>query len=325
VRRKREHLLNQIQAQAKQIETLMRELENVSSERDHKLSDHLESKFNHVRHSSDPVFDDSENLENSIADTESPDLNENPEANEVLAKWVAKAKESFKEFGTFLAIGGAALPKSYLMDADEDSDSTDEEYVDAEEPMDDDDDSIQITVEGHTTESPSGERSIHHKSSASSMDTSVTSSTRRRMHGESSKPANLPVEASPFGLFGNMMLKSPKSRENSVEPEEEAYSGPGIANENFFSASECANSRIDHQFPDCSFHSSRPECSRPQIGNHATPVAGYSHSKYHLPARCRESFQNIFRQHESFGISLGPSFVHGTQNDLSQSILVYRQ
>jgi len=236
VRRKREHLLNQIQAQAKQIETLMRELENVSSKRDQKIPDHLESKFNHVRLSSDPVFDDSENLENSIAETESPDQNENPEANEALAKWVAKAKESFQEFGTLLAIGGAALPKSYLMEADEGS--TDEEYVDAEEPVDDDGDSIRITVDDRTTEpSSEGEMRIHHKSSASSMDTNMTGITRRKMHAESSKPANLPVEASPFGLFGSMMLRSPKSREVSVEPEEEAYLGPGIANENFFSAS----------------------------------------------------------------------------------------
>ena len=236
-------MLNQIQAQAKQIETLMRELEAVSSKRDQNLPDHLESKLNGVQLSSDHVFDVSENLENGIAENESPDQNENPEANEVLAKWVAKAKESFQEFGTFIAIGGAALPKSYLMEADEDeAGSTDEEYVDAEEPGDDDEGSYKITVEGQTTEPMSvGERRIQHKSSASSMDTSMTANTsgqRRKLHAESSKPANLPVEASPFGLFGNMMLKSPRSREHSIEPEEEAYKGPGIANEDFFSASE---------------------------------------------------------------------------------------
>jgi hypothetical protein len=57
--RKRELLLNQIQSQAKQIENLMRELEKVAPNRDQRLPDHLESKF---QLSSDP------NLENGIDD-----------------------------------------------------------------------------------------------------------------------------------------------------------------------------------------------------------------------------------------------------------------
>ena len=238
---KREHLLNQIQTQAQQIESLMRELEKVSSRRDQNLPDHLESKFNDFQLSSDSVLDGSEaSLENGMAQTDSVGLNEDPKANEALADWIAKARESFQEFGTFIAIGGAALPKSYLMEHDDDeSESNDEEYPDAEDP-DDDDDSYKITVENREGGTPVSGRQIQHKSSASSMDTNTTTNTsqRKRNHGESARPANLPVEASPFGLFGNMILKSPKSRDNSVEPEEEDYKGPGIANEHFFSASE---------------------------------------------------------------------------------------
>lgn len=245
---KREHLLNQIQTQAQQIESLMRELEKVSSRRDQNLPDHLESKLNDFQLSSDPVLDGTEGLENGIVQTDSAGLNEDPKANEALADWIAKARESFQEFGTFLAIGGAALPKSYLMEDDEDeSELNDEEYPDADDP-DDDDDSYKIIVEDREGGVPVTGRQIQHKSSASSMDTNTTTNTsgqRRRNQGESAKPANLPVEASPFGLFGNMILKSPKSRDNSVEPEEEDYKGPGIANENFFSASEYNSSVVE--------------------------------------------------------------------------------
>jgi hypothetical protein len=320
--RKREHLLNQIQNQAKQIENLMRELEKVAPNRDQRLSDHLESKFNDFQLSSDP------NLENGI-DDDSALLSEDPEANEVLSDWIAKAKESFQEFGILLAIGGAALPKSYLMEEDEDeADSNEEEYMDAEEP-EDDDASYKITVEDQTPEAHVDERRIQHKSSTSSLNTSGTTNTsgqRRKNQSESSKPANLPVEASPFGLFGTMVLKSPKSRATSIEPEEEEYKGPGIANENFFSASEHI-SLIDYQYPDYfrSQTSSCSECSRSQVGVHATPVAGYSDSKHHHAAGGRETFQNLLRQHESFGVSLGSCFVHSSQNALSQSILVHRQ
>lgn len=254
--RKREHLLNQIQAQAKQIETLMRELEMLSSKHDQKLPDHLELKLDDVQLPSDQMLDDSEHVAK----------NESNEPNEVLDNWVAKAKESIQEFGSLIAMGEASLPKDFVMEKDEeDAGSTDEEYVDAEEP-DKDDGPYNITIEDQTTE-PMSERKIQHKSSASSMDTRASGQKRKIQ----AKPASLPVEAAPFGLFGNMMLKSPKSRDASVEPEEE-YKGPGIANENFFSK---LNLYTGYRLPDYVGHSSCSNGSWSQVGNPETPVASH--------------------------------------------------
>lgn len=242
----------------------MRELEKLSAKRDRKLPDQIEAKLNSVSLSSPPspssplLFDGSETSGTSADDSTTPlsptsaSNDGNPETNQALADWIAKAKESLQEFGTFIGIGGAALPKNYLIDISDDSDTSgEEEYVDVQDPLGDDD-GLEVVVERPTDDNGDHEMGsiagsmgisgkLQHKSSASSMGTNASTNTqKRRSQNESAKPANLPVAASPFGLFGDLMLKSPKSRDNSVEPEaEESYRGPGIANEDFFSASPC--------------------------------------------------------------------------------------
>jgi len=234
----------------------MRELEKLSAKRDRKLPDQIEAKLNSVSLSSPPspssplLFDGSETSAGDDSTTPfSPTSDGNPETNQALADWIAKAKESLQEFGTFIGIGGAALPKNYLIDISDDSDTSgDEEYVDVQDHLGDDD-GLEVVVErptddngDHEMDSIAGSMGIsgklQHKSSASSVGTS-TSTQKRRNQSESAKPANLPVAASPFGLFGDLMLKSPRSRDNSVEPETEGLYKGGIANEDFFSASPC--------------------------------------------------------------------------------------
>lgn len=181
---------------------------------------------------------------------------DNAVLNKAVEDWIAKARESLHEFGTFIGIGGAGMPKSYLVD---DSDSSDDDdFVDVQEELDDallgnDDDRYGIAVQDLSGEGTSTYREgsaprsqpLRHQSSNSSIGTVGTSVTAaanamprpKKLGNESlAKPANLPIEASPFGLFGNLSLKAgPKSRAGSAEPEEDG--GSGIANEDFFKSS----------------------------------------------------------------------------------------
>ena len=184
--------------------------------------------------------------------------------NKAVEDWIAKARESLHEFGTFIGIGGAGMPKSYLV---EDSDSEDDdEFVDVQEELDEGQLGNAEDRYGLAVQDPNGEgttyregtappqQHLRHQSSSSSIGTvgtemtGVTTGTsgtagtnalpRSKKGNETfARPANLPVEASPFGLFGNLSLKAgPKSRAGSAEPED--HDGSGIANDNFFKSSE---------------------------------------------------------------------------------------
>jgi hypothetical protein len=241
-------LLNQIQAQAKEIDRLMRELER-ATKRDQKLPDHMEDRIKAVNLSpsttvsslfSDPMF-----KEEGSSSPPSTHSRPNAETNLVVAAWIAKAKEHLQEFGTFIGLGGAALPQSYLIEDGESESSREDDFVDVDEDLDDDKYEVVIDL----PVSDGGDQEMAHAlgSAGSVRDESFgmglggtgNTTVRRRIPSESSKPANLPVEASPFGLFANLQLKKTKSRENSAEPKEEGDKGTGIANEDFFAASRC--------------------------------------------------------------------------------------
>ena len=168
-------------------------------------------------------------------------------ANKAVSDWIAKARQSLDHFGALVGIGGGALPQRYLIRENyEESDSSgDDEFVDVSEELDgfgNVDDRYEVAIEEPNSddmksEGPDGQRPLRPKSSASSLGTSGTgNSQHRRKGGDRSKPASLPVEASPFGLFGNMSLKS-RSRAGSAERDDEDK-GSGIANEDFFKPSE---------------------------------------------------------------------------------------
>ena len=168
-------------------------------------------------------------------------------ANKAVSDWIAKARQSLDHFGALVGIGGGALPQRYLIRENyEESDSSgDDEFVDVSEELDgfgNSDDRYEVAIEEPNSddmksEGLDGQRSLRPKSSVSSFGTSGTGNSQHRRRGDRSKPACLPVEASPFGLFGNMMLKS-SSRAGSAERDDEEDKGPGIANENFFKPSE---------------------------------------------------------------------------------------
>ena len=174
------------------------------------------------------------------------DENSDATTNQAVSDWIAKARQSLDHFGALVGIGGGAMPQRYLIRENyEESDSSDDdEYVDVSEELDvfgNSDDRYELAVEEPNSddmksEGLDGQRSLRPKSSASSLGTCGTGNSQLRKRSGDSKPASLPVEASPFGLFGNLILKS-RSRAGSAERDDEDK-GPGIANENFFKPSE---------------------------------------------------------------------------------------
>jgi hypothetical protein len=156
--------------------------------------------------------------------------------------WIAKAKQSFQEFDGFIGIGGGGMPKSYLVEEDLENAGSDDDddYVNVD-GSDDGNDDYEFAVEHHDGDSVvGGGNRLRHRSSASSIGTDgtgVTGMTRKKSAAEGAKSAVLPGEAAPFGLFGDLSLKTPRKRGSSAEIEEEDKA-PGIANTNFFRSSE---------------------------------------------------------------------------------------
>lgn len=163
------------------------------------------------------------------------------ERNKAVEDWIAKAKQSFQEFDGYIGIGGAGLPKSYFVEGDlENPETSDEDdYVDVVGSNDGSDD-FEIAVEHFDGEELSiGNNPLRHRSSASSLATNDSGTTgyhRRRKSSGSSKPAVLPGGATPFGLFGELSLKTPRKRGKSAEVQEDKAAG--IANTNFFRSSK---------------------------------------------------------------------------------------
>ncbi|KAG6857220.1 hypothetical protein H0H87_007639 [Tephrocybe sp. NHM501043] len=225
---KREHLLNQIREQAAQIKELMAQLEK-SGNSPHRRSSSATSDSL----ASSPLMSPTSTHSSYIA--AEPASTSNTEANDAVKDWIAKAKQSFEEFDVFIGIGGAGMPKSYLVDHDlekVDSDEDDDDYVN----ISDNESDYDIAIEHHDgDELPTATNgTLKHQRSSSSVGTNGTGLTHKKHSGGSEKPAILPGEAVPFGLFGDLSLKNkPKKRGSSAEIEEEDKL-PGIANTNFF-------------------------------------------------------------------------------------------
>lgn len=243
---KREHLINQIQSQAKEIERLMQQLESAGAGK----SDHEGSESHQTSPSSpySPTGNDS-----YLSPHSSSAPRTNPATNKAIEDWIAKTRENMQEL-SYICVGDAGAPESYVVkdNPEEGSDSSgDDQFVDVQEELDgyEGEEEYRVAVQdpdGAKLTSPSS--SIRHKVSSSSMGT--TKSGNRKKYVADDKPANLPVEASPFGLFGNLSLKSrPKSR-NPSEVDEEEEKGSGIANLNFFTIKPSEGPAVGRQVPD---------------------------------------------------------------------------
>ncbi|ESK89022.1 hypothetical protein Moror_13103 [Moniliophthora roreri MCA 2997] len=241
---KREHLLAEIQKQAETIERLMAQLAAAEEAQKHQLRSSASDSLSGT--SSPPI------LSPSSADANSSYFGDHPppnaEANKVVEDWIVKARESLAEFGGFIGIGGASMPKRYIVDEDPEDESSgdDEDLV----VVDDTDNDYEIAVidEDGDEWSPHdvSRRPSSHRGSASSTGSRPPAvagplhvrDPKKKDSGE--KLATLPSEAAPFGLMATLSLKNTK-RGSSVELEEpngdDNGEGLGVANADFFRAS----------------------------------------------------------------------------------------
>lgn len=126
-----------------------------------------------------------------------------PEANQAVKDWIAKARDSLAEFDGILGMGGASMPKSYLVEEDfEDSGSSGaSESVPEHSPQKGGEYGISV-VDSNGDEVGDGERRPRprrkSRNPSRSSSTSTKSGPRRRK--EEVTMATLPRETAPVSL-----------------------------------------------------------------------------------------------------------------------------
>ncbi|KAJ7034975.1 hypothetical protein C8F04DRAFT_1346236 [Mycena alexandri] len=248
---KREHLLNQIREQAAEIQKLMTQLEETNARHARPPNSAATDAFPLTPSSGgglhSPVLSPSST--NASYFSSDPASSSKPEsdvaATQAVEDWIAKARDSLAEFDGFIGIGGAGMPKSYLVKEDlEDSSSEDEGDNDGDAGSSGDapesapEYGIEvIDSEGEdVTQQRRGPKprqlSIHSNSTNGNSGRALP----KKKDSGNAKLATLPSEASPFGLMADLSLK--KSRAESPE-ELDSGGAPalGVANDNFFRSS----------------------------------------------------------------------------------------
>lgn len=192
-----------------------------------------------------PVLSPSSTHTSSYFDSEAP-----PEStNKAVEDWIAKARESLNDFGGFIGIGGAGMPRAYIVEEDpEDSPSSDDDYgtpEDGESQVGEGEyDFAVVDSDGEewNPEDSIQRRTSRQRSNASSAGSNHTRpQPRKKDSGTSAKLATLPSEAAPFGLMAGLSLRKHKQQKGgSVEPEVKAEpdDGLGVANDDFFRTSK---------------------------------------------------------------------------------------
>jgi hypothetical protein len=221
--RKREHLIKEIRAQAEQINKLIAQLEAV--QRSQGQPPNLESAI--IR--SPSVSTEGDSFDESGVSPSS--VTAYAEGSKAIEDWLAKAKESFLQFGD-------SISKSYVSDDDSDSagwGDDDYENVGQDDLVGyrDENEKYEIAVmhPDETTEPIEdfqGGRLQKHSSSSSLSTTtaSVAGSAGHPRKKGGEKPSNLPTVAAPWGLISRLSIQN---RANSVDPED-----TGINNSEYF-------------------------------------------------------------------------------------------
>ncbi|KAK7033077.1 Zn(2)-C6 fungal-type domain-containing protein [Favolaschia claudopus] len=254
---KREHLLNEIREQAAQIQKLMTQLEQTNA-RQQQLglppNSATTDTFPLTPNSStgglqSPVLSPSSTTPSSgfLTGDGLADNTESTETNRAVENWIAKARDSLAEFDGFLGIGGASMPKSFLVKEDlEDSASDDGEegldaaLVDSSDELREDGNEVGIEVlDSDGEEVPVGSRTVNRSNGKKPRQLSIASSSGsgsgrvvpKKKDSGGEKLATLPSEASPFGLMADLSLKKGADDEADDAP------ALGVANSNFFRSS----------------------------------------------------------------------------------------
>ncbi|KAF5375594.1 hypothetical protein D9757_008502 [Collybiopsis confluens] len=224
---KREHLLNEIQKQAEEIQKLMAKLARLeeANKQKHTLPSVETSDMGSPPILSPSSTDNSMYLGSELTST--PQVS--AEANKDVEDWIAKARESLAEFGGLIGIGGANMPKSYFVEQDPEGSSDSGNDTDSGEQVGSrNDGEYEFAVIDDEGEEWSPSHSELRRAPSKRLSGSSTGSVVGLKKKETTaKSVTIPNEAVPFGLMAELSLKQ---RKTSEEPETET----GVANADFF-------------------------------------------------------------------------------------------
>ncbi|KAJ7707789.1 hypothetical protein B0H17DRAFT_1034038 [Mycena rosella] len=235
---KREHLLNQIREQAAEIQKLMSQLEETNARQSQPPNSSATDAFplspSSGLHS--PVLSPSSTDASYFGTDPGSSTKVESDANKAVEDWIAKARDSLAEFDGFIGIGGAGMPKSYLVKEDlEDSNSGSEEEVDdlaSDDAAGAPEYEIEvINSEGEEVTHRGRRNQLRQHSLASSNSTNGGARSPKKKDSGNSKLATLPPEASPFGLMADLSLKNDRAESPENIDQTPAL---GVANANFF-------------------------------------------------------------------------------------------
>ncbi|KAJ7170596.1 hypothetical protein C8R43DRAFT_1231383 [Mycena crocata] len=239
---KREHLLNQIREQAAEIQKLMTQLEETNARHSQPPNSSATDTFPLTPSSGlhSPVLSPS-STNASYFGSDQPNSSSatkvESDANRAVEDWIAKARDSLAEFDGFIGIGGAGMPKSYLVKEDPEDSSSEEETgnVDSsDEPSAQEYEIEVLDSEGEEVVHRGRRDKTRQFSTASSNSTNGDLRSPKKKDSGNAKLATLPSEASPFGLMADLSLK--KGRAESPEDMDRAPA-LGVANADFFRSS----------------------------------------------------------------------------------------
>jgi hypothetical protein len=239
---KREHLLNEIQKQAEEIQKLMAKLSELEEANKRKGAMQSAETPEASSLGSPPILSPSSGhspyFSSDLASAASTSQ-ASPESSKDVENWIAKARESLAEFGGFIGIGGASMPKKYFIEQDPEglSDSGgDSDLADLDGSLNDEEFEFAIVDDEGDEWSP---RDAERKRGTSKrLSGSSNGSVSLKKKDATEKPVTIPNEAVPFGLLADLAYKNQRKRgsvsEAEVEADEPGTETTGVANANFF-------------------------------------------------------------------------------------------
>lgn len=160
-----------------------------------------------------------------------------PEVNKDMEDWIGKARESLAEFGGFIGIGGASMPKSYIVEQDPEGsdDSGGDSDADNQEDSRNDGEYEFAIVDDEGEEWSPQDTKPSRTSNKRLSGSSAGSFSASKKKDPAGKSVTIPSEAVPFGLMAELSYKKQTKRQSSSEVEmEEPETETGVANADFF-------------------------------------------------------------------------------------------
>jgi hypothetical protein len=234
---KREHLLNEIQKQAEEIQKLMAKLAKLEEANKQRNTLHIPGTSDVTSPTSPPMLSPSSTPNSSYFGSDLASTSQtSPVVNKDMEDWIAKARESLAEFGGFIGIGGGSMPKSYIVEADPEGSSDDADESEAEPEDSRNDGEYEFAVvddDGDEWTPQNAERMRTYNKRLSGSSAGSFSDLKKK--GAAGKSVAIPSEAVPFGLLAELAYKKQTKRGSSSEAEmDEPETETGVASADFF-------------------------------------------------------------------------------------------